>query len=107
MKPYAVAYSILKENSVSGRHIVEIFRQKAEAKPRVVSMRRLEQVSGYRSYAYMRRRWQQHSKRNRLEVSWEDALDLILEFLTPLWSAFCNNEIFFDDWMPELGRFLG
>ena len=107
MKPYAVAYSILKENSVSGRHIVEIFRQKAEAKPRVVSMRRLEQVSGYRSYAYMRRRWQQHSKRNRLEVSWEDALDLILEFLTPVWSAFCNNEIFFDDWMPELGRFLG
>ena len=40
-------------------------------------------------------------------AGWEETLDLILDFLTPVWSAFCNDEIFYDDWMPELGRFMG
>lgn len=107
MKPYASAYEILRSNSVSGRHIVDIFKQKAQEKPKVMTMRRLEQIKGYRSYAYMKRRWNQYAKRNGIVIGWEDALDLILGFLEPVWTAFCNNEIFFDDWMPELGRFLG
>ena len=36
-----------------------------------------------------------------------DALDLILAFAGPVWNCLCDNEIFCDDWMPELGRFLG
>ena len=28
-------------------------------------------------------------------------------FMKPLWHAVCCDEIFFDDWMPELGRYLG
>lgn len=107
MKPFASAYEILIDNSISGRHIVDIFKQKAQERPKVVTMRRLEQIKGYRGYAYMKKRWNQYVKRTGIDVGWEDALDLILGFLEPVWTAFCNNEIFFDDWMPELGRFLG
>ncbi len=107
MRPFALAYKILHDNSVSGRHIIDIFKLKAQKRPNVATMRRLEQVKGYRSYAYMKKRWNQYAKRNMIDTSWEETLDLILGFLEPVWTAFCNNEIFFDDWMPELGRFLG
>ena len=107
MKPFASAYMILRDNSISGRHIIDIFKLKAQEKPKVVTMRRLEQIKGYRSYAYMKKRWNQYAKRTGIGTGWEEALDLILGFLEPVWTAFCSNEIFFDDWMPELGRFLG
>ena len=113
MKPYGDAYEILKRYSVSGRQIIDIFKVRAKNKPKTVSMHRLEQVYGYRSYAYMRRRWEQYCKRLTRQqrayanACWEETLDLILDFLTPVWSACCNDEIFYDDWMPELGRFLG
>lgn len=113
MKPYGDAYEILKRYSVSGRQIIDIFKVRAKNKPKTVSMHRLEQVYGYRSYAYMRRRWERYCKRLTRQqrayanAGWEETLDLILDFLTPVWSAFCNDEIFYDDWMPELGRFLG
>lgn len=113
MKPYGDAYEILKRYSVSGRQIIDIFKVRAKNKPKTVSMHRLEQVYGYRSYAYMRKRWEQYCKRLTgqqkayVNAGWEETLDLILDFLTPVWRAFCNDEIFYDDWMPELGRFLG
>ena len=63
MKPYGDAYEILKRYSVSGRQIIDIFKVRAKNKPKTVSMHRLEQVYGYRSYAYMRKRWEQYCKR--------------------------------------------
>ncbi|MEE1216087.1 MAG: hypothetical protein U0K78_01030 [Agathobacter sp.] len=113
MKLFADSYGILREYSVSGRRIIDFFKAKSQEKPKVASMRRLEQLGGYRSYTYMKKRWNQYCKRQEKlsghydSTGWEETLDLILDFLTPVWSAFCNDEIFYDDWMPELGRFLG
>lgn len=113
MKLFADSYDILKEYSVSGRRMIDFFKAKSQEKPKVASMRRLEQLGGYRSYTYMKKRWNRYCKRqDKLpehydSAGWEETLDLILDFLTPVWSAFCNDEIFYDDWMPELGRFLG
>ena len=113
MKLFADSYDILKEYPVSGRRMIDFFKAKSQEKPKVASMRRLEQLGGYRSYTYMKKRWNRYCKRqDKLSehydsAGWEETLDLILDFLTPVWSAFCNDEIFYDDWMPELGRFLG
>ena len=93
--------------------MIDFFKAKSQEKPKVASMRRLEQLGGYRSYTYMKKRWNRYCKRqdklseHHDSAGWEETLDLILDFLTPVWSAFCNDEIFYDDWMPELGRFLG
>lgn len=108
METYYVANQILKNYSISGRHMIEDFRVLGEKEPKVVSLRRLEQIENYKSYAYMRKKWEQYEKRHGREPEdWAQVLERILKFLKPIWKAFCENEIFFDDWMPELGRFLG
>ena len=72
-----------------------------------VNEKRLNQLKSYREYGYMRKRWIAACKKQSIEAKWEDTLDTIVAFLEPIWNALCNNEIFFDDWMPELGRYLG
>ena len=108
MEAYEEANEILKRYSISGRYILEEFSVMAEKEPKVASMKRLEQVSAYKNYVYMKKRWQQYERNHRLEGDdWEQALTRILAFLGPVWKALCEDEIFFDDWMPELERFLG
>lgn len=108
MEAYSIANDILKNNSISGRHILEEFKILGEKDSKVISMKRLEQMESYKTYAYMNRKWQQYEKRHgRTPEDWEQVLTRITAFLRPMWKALCENEIFFDDWMPELGRFLG
>ena len=108
MSYYSIANEILKKDSISGRHILEEFRFLGDKEPKVVSLKRLEQIAGYNSYAYMDKKWQQYEKRQGREPEeWSVVLRRILKFLVPTWSALCQNQIFFDDWMPELERFLG
>ncbi len=107
MSVYSVANSILQQHSISGRHIIEEFKYLGDKEPKVISLRRLQQIDGYRTYAYMEKKWQQYEKRQGREPEeWSVVLDRIMKFLTPVWTALCENEIFFDDWMPELERFL-
>ena len=108
MEAYEEANQILKEYSISGRYIMEEFMLMREREPKVVSMRRLEQIASYKNYTYMKKRWQQYQRNHSCEKEdWESVLERILAFMGPIWKAFCEDEIFFDDWMPELERFLG
>lgn len=108
MSAYSIANDILKKDSISGRHILEEFKFLGEKEPKVVNLKRLEQMEGYQTYAYMEKKWQQYEKRQgRTPEEWSQVLKRILKFLGPTWKALCENEIFFDDWMPELERFLG
>ena len=108
MESYCMANEILKNQSISGRHIIEDFKVLGEKEPKVISMKRLQQIETYKTYAYMRKKWEQYEKRHgRTPEEWSEVVDRILAFLGPMWKALCDNEIFFDDWMPELGRFLG
>ena len=108
MSVYHTADEILQKYSISGRHILEEFKYLGEKEPKVISHRRLEQIKSYKTYAYMEKKWQQYEKRQgRNPEEWSQVLEKILRFLDPTWTALCNNDIFFADWMPELGRFLG
>lgn len=108
MEAYSIANEILKTQSISGRHIMENLKGFAEKEPKVLAMKRIEQLDSYKKYAYMKRRWEQYEKRQgRVPEDWEQVSSRITAFLAPVWKALCENEIFFDDWMPELGRFLG
>lgn len=108
MEAYAEANEILKEYSVSGRYILDEFVAMGEKEPKVISMKRLEQLSSYKNYGYMKKRWQQYERAHgKNKEDWENVLKRILSFLGPVWKALCENEIFFDDWMPDLERFLG
>ena len=108
MEAYGEANQILKNYSISGRYILDEFSTMGEKEPKVVSMKRLEQIASYKNYGYMKKRWQQYERNHRSEKEdWEKVIDRILAFMGPLWKALCEDEIFFDDWMPELERFLG
>lgn len=105
---YDAVNQILKSEPVSGRHILEELQQLSKDEPQVRREKRIRQLEEYADYTYMRKRWQQYERAHRREPeAWEDVLARVLCFLRPIWSALCRNEIFFDDWMPELGRFLG
>ena len=108
MEAYAEVNEILKEYSISGRYILEEFSAMAEKEPKVVTKKRLEQVASYKNYGYMKKRWQQYERNHSIKKEeWEDVMTRLLAFLAPVWNALCADEIFFDDWMPELERFLG
>ena len=108
MKAYDEANQILKNYSISGRYILDEFFSMSEKEPKVATLKRLEQVASYRNYGYMKKRWQQYQRsQGALQEDWETVIERILSFMYPIWKALCENEIFFDDWMPELGRFLG
>lgn len=107
MKAYDQINDILKTQSVNGRHVVEELKRMGEAEAKVVSMKRFVLMSSYKDYGYMKKKWQQYAKKNGVPDEWEDVMRRILSFLEPVWKALCENEVFFDDWMPELERFLG
>jgi hypothetical protein len=107
MRSYYDTYQLLRSEPLSGRYVMEELDALVEASPRVKKEQRLEQVAGYRDYAYMRKRWEKYLRNHGQQpVAWEEALDLILAFVTPVWRSLCNDEVFVDDWMPELGRFF-
>lgn len=108
MKAYDTVNEILKSQSINGRHILEEIKLMGEKEPKVISMKRLEQLSSYKNYNYMKKKWQQYTRVHQSEPEeWERVMERILSFIAPIWKALCDNEIFFDDWMPELERFLG
>ena len=108
MKSYSVVNDILRTQPISGRYIIDELYRFAEKEPKVAKTKRMEQIVGYREYTYMRKRWEQYCKNHGKEVEpWAEVIDRIVTFLQPIWTCLCNNEIFFDDWMPELGRYLG
>jgi hypothetical protein len=108
MAPYDRVNRILKTESVNGRHMMEELEEKLKAEPKLRREKRMEQLEGYRNYTYMKKRWQQYERRHAAEEEpWTEVMDRLLRFGTPIWQALCRKEVFFDDWMPELSRFLG
>ena len=108
MGVYATINDIIKTYALNGKQVREALLYYIEKEPKILTMKRLEQMNSYISYGYMKKRWQQYTKRQGiLEEEWNVVLERILKFVKPVWAALCNNEIFLDDWMPELERFLG
>lgn len=107
MGAFAVVDELLRTLSVSGHRMIEVLEEKAKSQPSIRKEKRLAQLKSYRGYAYMRKRWIKYSSHHGKDVPWEEVMDRLVAFVEPVWMAFCRNEIFLDDWMPELGRFLG
>lgn len=107
MACYDRVNEILKNYSISGRYIMEDFKIMGQKEPKVVTMKRLSQISSYKTYGYMKKKWQQYARLHRERYdSWEEVMERLEHFLEPIWTALCEDAIFFDDWMPELNRFL-
>ena len=67
----------------------------------------MAEILSYREYPYMKKRWEKHlRKQKKTTPQWEEIMDILEVFLTDIWNSICRDEVFFGDWMPDLGRFL-
>ncbi len=98
----------LKEKVVSGLYTFQELNDLKESEEKIVTMERLHQLSEYKSHGTMKKKWQQYIRmKNKEEDEWERVMERLLAFVSPIWESLCKDEVFFDDWMPELERFLG
>lgn len=108
MEAYAISDEILRTKSISGRRIVDELIRLTKDEPKLLRLKRMQQLRSYRDYTYMKKRWEKYAKSIKSELpEWDAVIERLCTFMEPVWHAVCKNEIFFDDWMPELGRFLG
>lgn len=95
MGSYYDAYRLLRTQPLSGRYVLEELTVLTAASPKMRKEQRLKQLDEYRAYTYMRKRWEKYLRNHGLaEVPWEDAINLILVFVSPIWESLCRNEIF-------------
>lgn len=107
MCAYDRVYEILRTDSVNARHIREMLYSHCEREQLVPDAERVEEILSYRSYTYMRKRWEKYLRhRKRKEPSWDEVMGVLSEFLPRIWKSICKDEVVFGDWMPDLGRFL-
>lgn len=107
MHAYDTIYQILKTVAVDGRHIREMLDESCKREQLIPEKSRVDEIISYRNYTYMRKRWEKYLRhRKRKEPSWEEVMEQLSGFLPRIWNSICQDEIFFGDWMPGLGRFL-
>lgn len=107
MYAYDVIYQILSTEAVDGRHIRAMLSENLKREQLVPEEERIQTILSYKNYTYMRKRWEKYLRhRKRKEPSWEEVMGLLDGFLPRIWKSLCEDEVFFGDWMPGLGRFL-
>ncbi|SES02699.1 hypothetical protein [Lachnobacterium bovis] len=106
MEYYYILNEILKRDTLSGMHLIDY--AKNNINDRIKNMQYFSKLKEYKKYAYMKKRWDKYLSNKKLKSdSWEIAIERILNFIEPIWTAYCKNEILVKDWMPDLNRFLG
>lgn len=105
MEVYLYLYRFAKETSLSARDVCMVIEEgEKDKKP---TWHSFEIFSSYSKNTYMKKKWKVLLRRHKLkEPTWEDTMSLMTKFIEPLWASITKGELFFGDWMPELGRYL-
>lgn len=107
MGSYFKIYDILSKAPMDGRHVKTALAALCEKEQIALEEERMEELVSYRDYSYMRKRWEKYLRHcGKKEPEWQEVVDKLDKFLSPVWQAVCKDEVFFGDWMPDLGRFL-
>lgn len=105
MEVYLYLYRFAKGTSLSARDVcVALSESEGDREPTWSSF---EKFASYKNNSYMKKKWKVFLRRHRIkEPTWEETMDLLVKFIEPLWASLTKGELFFGDWMPELGRYL-
>ena len=100
-------YLMGKTFSLDGRRLSEYLEYYFQEKGKTFSKERCAQVFACGKNAYLKKRWKAYlSKEKRTSPSWEETMGFIQSLYEPVILVLCENEIFFGDWMPVVGRYL-
>lgn len=107
MSWYKEVYDILTNESMNGRKVWDSFRQVLLESPIPSIERRLDTIKSYEDYRYMKKKWKSQSKREKeVYPPWEQVIQLVGNFFTPVFEGVLNDEVFIGDWMPGILRYL-
>ncbi len=110
MSFYEEAFKLLKEADIAARSMTRTLMEKAEASGLKKDERRIKKLRSYEDSPYMKKRWNSYIKKksgaNTDALDWKSVITLCCDFFEPLWLAGCNEDVYLDDWMPALGRWL-
>ncbi|MCR5666736.1 MAG: hypothetical protein K6G01_07870 [Eubacterium sp.] len=107
MNYFTDLYEILTTQSVSGRLFIKFLKMESEKKQIVLSDELKNLIVTYENNPYLKKKWMAYRKRNHMpEVSWKEAMQLFCRFFDGIWKAYVEDEIFMEEWMPQLGRFM-
>ncbi len=104
---YQEIYDILAKRAVNGRKVWECLHGLLLERPISFLRNRLNRVKGYADYSPMEERWKAlHANDMEGYPQWQEVIQLLGEFYTPVFEGILKDEIFFGDWMPRLKRYL-
>ncbi|SDB01636.1 hypothetical protein [Eubacterium oxidoreducens] len=107
MSYFTELYEILMTQSVSGRLFIKFLKMESEKNQIAITQDLKDLMKDYEDNPYLKKKWMAYRKRNRMpEVTWKEAMKLFHQFFDGIWQAYIQDEIFMDEWMPQLGRFL-
>ena len=107
MEHYQKLYEILSKYPLEGRKVQESLGALCRKDHVKCSALVWESLSGYGTYTYMEEKWKSLLRKvKKKEPAWQEVHGLICRFLEPIWEKLMEDQIFFGDWMPQLGRFL-
>lgn len=104
MDVYLYLYRLLSTTKFAARDVCDAIE---EEKKTQLTWQSFEIFKSYQKNTYMKKKWKVLLRRHRKkEPAWEDVMETLIRFIEPLWAALTKDELFFGDWMPELGRYL-
>lgn len=107
MSWYQDVYKILCIEPVNGRKFWESLNWMIKEYPIPSLENRIDTLKNYRDYEYMKKRWKSHCKKKKeTNLQWEEVITLLVTFLTPVFEGVLKDQVFLEDWMPQLGRYL-
>ncbi len=107
MSAYLRVYQTATREALEGRRLRMALQQECEALHMPLAFKPYDIWKTYGSYAYMKKQWKVLLRQQKLtSPQWEDVFAVIDRLVNPIWTSICADDIFFGDWMPELGRYL-
>lgn len=108
MDAYANVYHIISKEMIDGRKVKERIEELCKCKEIDITEKRGQILLSYEDYPYMKKRWEKYRKANKKAelAEWKEISGRIYRFLIPIWESIRKDEVFFGDWMPEIGRYL-
>ncbi len=100
-------YLMGKTFSLDGRRLSEYLELSFKDRGISFSKERCKQVFACEKNAHLKKRWKAYlSKEKRNTPEWEEVIKLIQNLYEPVILMLCDEEIFFGDWLPAVGRYL-
>lgn len=107
MEEYLSLYELVSTTPMSGRDVSEAVGRRLCQSGRSAKRKTYELWASYSNSPFLRKKWKVLLRRHHMKSpTWEEVHSQLSLFIKPVWETLEKEDIFFGDWMPQLGRYL-